>query len=114
MLDRPADQPRRERQHDELRIERVARAEIAADVLRRDDPHQCRIDPERCGKLVAHHDDADARGGVEREPAGHCIMVGRRASRLHVHPRDALDMAPEGDPVGSPGEGGSRGAPDRR
>ena len=88
-FDRAADAPRRPRDQREFGIERVARAEIAANVAG-DDAHALRRDVENAGELVLLAHDA-AAAGMERGAARCRVVVADGRARLERNAGDALD-----------------------
>src|SRR6266436_4200483 len=79
-FDGPPDAPRRPRHQREFGIERVAGAEVAADVAG-DDANAIRRDVENAGKLVLLSNDA-AAAGVKRGAAGRPAVAATGGGRL--------------------------------
>src|SRR5262249_61663948 len=87
-FDRAADAPRCPGHQREFGVERVARAEIAADVAG-DDANALHRDVEDAGELVLLSDHA-AAAGVKRGEAGRAVVTANGGARLKRHAGDAL------------------------
>ena len=87
---RPAELLRRPQHQAELDEDAVARAEIAADVVR-EDAQPVGRNAEHRGKLVLLPHRA-AGAGIERVAAGRGIVMAERRARFERHAGDAADM----------------------
>ena len=92
-LDRTANASRRPGDEGELGIERIAGAEIAADVAGHH-PNAIGRDAENTRELVLLPDDA-AAAGVERGAAARRVIAADGGARLERHAGDALDPGVE-------------------
>ena len=92
-LDRASQPPRRPAHQREFRIERVAGAEVAADVARRDTHRGLRhAEDDRELALLPHH---IAAAGMQRVAAAAHIVDADRGARLHRYAGDALHLSVE-------------------